>query len=148
MTSLSSQQQCHPHPRGSTTTLKFLLSRWTKVYTSSSPPCAVSGLQSTLQGGLCSKGMYENPLGQQHPTGPTPGPGSPTHAHVNYLSSVQPLNWSGKMFKLTRIVIIRQLLAMPCSELEPATQQGWQPPLKLPYPKNTCTSQDLALGNP
>lgn len=52
------------------------------------------------------------------------GPGSPTHAHVNYLSSVQPLNWSGKMFKLTRIVIIRQLLAMPCSELEPATQQG------------------------
>lgn len=47
------------------------------------------------------------------------GPCSPTHAHVNDLRSVQPLNWSGKIFKSIRVIISRQLLAVPCSELEP-----------------------------
>lgn len=47
------------------------------------------------------------------------GPRSPAHAHVNYLRSVQLLIWSGKMFKLIRIIISRQLLAMQCSELKP-----------------------------
>lgn len=35
-------------------------------------------------------------------------PCSPTQAQVNYLSSVQLLSWSGKMFQLIRIIISRQ----------------------------------------
>lgn len=46
-------------------------------------------------------------------------PCSPPRAQVNYLRFVQPLNCSGKMFQLIRIIISRQLFAMHCSELEP-----------------------------
>lgn len=35
-------------------------------------------------------------------------PCSPTQAQVNYLSSVQLLSWSGKMFQLIRIIISKQ----------------------------------------
>lgn len=82
-------------------------------------------LQTTLQGGLCSKGMCQHPLGQQHPLGWSMQPYTRTCA----LSEV--LNWSGKKFKLIRIIISRQLLAMPCSELEPG----------LPPSRETASSQ-------
>lgn len=113
MAGLSFQQQCHPHLRSATSTLQFLLSRWTHVYTSSSAPCAVSRLQTTLQGGLCSKGMCQHPPWTTAPTGLL-------HAALHMHTWVfWGLEAPGKMFRLIRITMNRQLLAMPCSEPEP-----------------------------